>query len=237
VADMAIRERLRGALLARRELQRRARRAVQRAAREHDRLVLGVGSYAGAPDIAVSRGDPDHRVVVGNYSSIADEVTFLIGGEHHPEWVSTFPFRIRYGLPGRLQDGQPRSRGPITIGSDVWIGRGAIVTSGVTIGDGAVVGARTVVVHDVEPYAIVAGAPNRQIRKRFTDEQIAALLQARWWDWPEDEVLSIVDLLCSPDVERLLAYARRREARVAPAGEPRSGLSTAPAPRGRPAHG
>jgi acetyltransferase-like isoleucine patch superfamily enzyme len=234
---MAIRERLRGALLARRELQRRARRAVQRAARERDRLVLGVGSYAGAPDIAVSRGDPNHRVVVGNYSSIADDVTFLIGGEHHSEWVSTFPFRIMYGLPGRFQDGQPRSRGPITIGSDVWIGRGAIVASGVTIGDGAVVGARTVVVNDVEPYTVVAGAPNREIRKRFTDEQIVALLQTRWWDWPEDEVLSIVDLLCSPDVEGLLAYARLRDARVAPAGEPPPGLPAGREARRRPAHG
>jgi len=220
VTRMAIREQVRFAILARREVQRQARRAVQRATRERDRLVLGVGSYAGAPDIAVSRGDPGHRVVVGNNSSIADDVTFLIGGEHHPEWVSTFPFRIRYGLSGRFEDGQPRSRGPITIGSDVWIGRGAIVASGVTIGDGAVVGARTVVVKDVEPYSVVVGAPNREIRKRFTDDQIAGLLQARWWDWPENEVVSIVHLLCSPDVDELLAYARRREAREPPVHTP-----------------
>jgi acetyltransferase-like isoleucine patch superfamily enzyme len=164
-------ERVRRALEVRRDLQRHAARTVRRAARERDRLVLGTGSYAGAPDIAVSRGDPDHRVVVGNYSSIADEVTFLIGGEHHPEWVSTFPFRIKYGLPGRFEDGQPHSRGPITIGSDVWIGRGAILASGVTIGGGAVV----------------------------------------------------VHLLCSPDVEGLLAYARRRTARGPAAGEPLRG--------------
>jgi acetyltransferase-like isoleucine patch superfamily enzyme len=217
---MAIADTVRRAILARHEIHRQARRAVQRATRERERLVLGTGSYAGAPDIAVSRGDPRHRVVVGNYSSIADDVTFLIGGEHHPEWVSTFPFRIRYGLPGRFEDGQPRSRGPITIGSDVWIGRRAIVASGVTIGDGAVVGAGTVVVRDVEPYSVVAGAPNREIRKRFPDDQIAALLRARWWDWPEDEVLSIVDLLCSPDVGGLLSYARRRAAQDPPADSP-----------------
>lgn len=220
MANVVTWENVRRALDVRRDLQRHAARTVRRAARERDRLVLGTGSYAGAPDIAVSRGDPDHRVVVGNYSSIADEVTFLIGGEHHPEWVSTFPFRIKYGLPGRFEDGQPHSRGPITIGSDVWIGRGAIVASGVTIGDGAVVGARTVVVKDVDPYSVVAGAPNREIRKRFSDEQIAGLLQTRWWDWPEDEVLSIVHLLCSPDVEGLLAYARRRTARGPAEGEP-----------------
>src|SRR5215207_9622042 len=71
VANVVIREKVRRALEIRRDLHRHGARAVQRAARERDRLVLGVGSYAGAPDIAVSRGDPDHRVVVGNYSSIA----------------------------------------------------------------------------------------------------------------------------------------------------------------------
>lgn len=189
---------------------RSAKQPAKRAARRDSRLVLGRASYASDPDIVVGLGDPDHKVTVGNYTSIAAEATFLVGGEHHPEWVSTFPFRIAYGLSGKYEDGQPKSRGPIVIGNDVWLGRGVTVLSGVRIGDGAVVGARSLVVKDVEPYTIVGGVPARLIRKRFGDHQIEALLTVRWWDWPEDEILSIVDLLNADDVEALLAYAKKR---------------------------
>jgi acetyltransferase-like isoleucine patch superfamily enzyme len=202
--------RLRALARARFALELAARKPVGRAERRKDRLVLGRGSYACDPDIVVDLGDPDHKVTVGNYTSIAEDVTFLIGGEHHPEWVSTFPFRIVYGLPGRCRDGQPNSRGPIAIGHDVWIGRGVTVRSGVTIGDGAVVGARSLVVKDIEPYTIVGGVPARVISKRFADRYIEALLTIRWWAWPEDEVVNIVDILCSDNVDALLAYAEKR---------------------------
>lgn len=78
-----------------------------------------------------------------------------------------------------------------------------IILSGVTIGDGSVVGTGAVVTSDVEPYAIVAGNPARPIRKRFGEEQIASLLEIRWWDWPEDKVRRNVRLLCGGDVEGL----------------------------------
>jgi len=188
---------------------RSAKQPAERAKRRDNRLVLGRASYASDPDIVVGFGDPDHKVTVGNYTSIAAEATFLVGGEHHPEWVSTFPFRIAFGLSGAGQDGQPHSRGPIVIGNDVWLGRGVTVLSGVTIGDGAIVGARSLVVKDVEPYAIVGGVPARLIRKRFEDRHIEELLTIRWWDWTEDEILSIVDLLNADDVEALLAYAEK----------------------------
>jgi acetyltransferase-like isoleucine patch superfamily enzyme len=201
---------LRALARARFALELAARRPVGRAERRKSRLVLGRGSYACDPDIVVDLGDPDHKVTVGNYTSIAEDVTFLVGGEHHPEWVSTFPFRIVYGLPGKCQDGQPSSRGPIALGHDVWLGRGVTVLSGVTIGNGAVVGARSLVVKDVEPYTIVGGVPARVIRRRFEDHHIEALLAIRWWDWPEEEIVNIVDILCSDDVDALLAYAEKR---------------------------
>jgi carbonic anhydrase/acetyltransferase-like protein (isoleucine patch superfamily) len=89
----------------------------------------------------------------------------------------------------------------------VWIGSDALIFAGVTIGDGAVIGARAVVTRPVRPYAVVVGAPAREVRRRFSDEQVDALLKLRWWDWPPERVRAHVDLLSSPDVEALLAAA------------------------------
>jgi len=70
----------------------------------------------------------------------------------------------------------------------VWIGREATIMPGVTIGDGAVIGAHSVVTKEVEPYEVVAGNPARSIRKRFPDDDIARLLPAKWWDWPVEKI-------------------------------------------------
>jgi hypothetical protein len=77
--------------------------------------------------------------------------------------------------------------------------------SGVTIGDGAVVGAYSVVTKDVRPYAIVVGQPAQEMRRRFADEQITALLNVRWWDWPLGEILRAVPELCSENVDSFIA--------------------------------
>ena len=84
------------------------------------------------------------------------------------------------------------------------MGYGATILSGVNIGDGAVVGAMTVVSKDVPPYTVVAGNPAVELRKRFSDNVIARLLDLAWWDWPEDKIRANIDLLCSPRVEELI---------------------------------
>jgi acetyltransferase-like isoleucine patch superfamily enzyme len=142
---------------------------------------------------------------VGNYSSINGGTRVLLGGHHRAEWVSTYPFRVVHGLPGALEDGQPFSRGPVTIGSDVWIGYDVVILSGVTIGHGAVVAAGALVTKDVPPYAIVGGNPAQILRHRFDDATIAALLRIAWWDWPHDKVMANVDLLSSPDLSGFIA--------------------------------
>jgi virginiamycin A acetyltransferase len=76
------------------------------------------------------------------------------------------------------------SRGDTIVGHDVWLGYSALVLPGVTIGDGAVIAAASVVARDVPPYAMVAGNPARVIRSRFSDEDIERLLRAAWWNWP-----------------------------------------------------
>ena len=70
------------------------------------------------------------------------------------------------------------------IGNDVWIGREAMIMPGVTFGEGAVIGARAVVVSDVPPYGTVAGHPARLIRRRYSDDDIDRLVRIAWWDWP-----------------------------------------------------
>lgn len=109
-----------------------------------------------------------------------------------------------------MEDGFPRKVGDTVIGSDCYVGWGCILLSSVTIGDGAIVGSGALVTKDVPPYAIVGGNPARIIRYRYTDEQIAALLRIKWWDWPEEDIRDAVDLLSGDDVEAFIAYAQGR---------------------------
>lgn len=145
------------------------------------------------------------RVEIGSFCSFAIGVELIAGGEHRTDWVSTYPFGSRWGAGGQGPDGHPRPSGDIVIGNDVWVGAQALVLSGVKIGDGAVVGARAVVATDVRPYAIVVGNPAREIRRRFTDEQVEALLRIAWWEWPDQEVRQAVAELNGGSVDRFIA--------------------------------
>ena len=74
------------------------------------------------------------------------------------------------------------------LGNDVWVGYEAVIMSGVTIGNGAIIGTRAVVTKDVPPYTIVGGVPAKPIRKRFDDKTIRALENLRWWDWEREKI-------------------------------------------------
>ncbi len=136
---------------------------------ENGTVVVGRHTY-GRPRIWEYCGS-ERKVVIGSFCSISPEVEIITGGIHPTDWVSTFPFRIAWRMPGAFADGMPSSRGDTVIGSDVWIGTGAMILSGVTIGHGSVVAARSLVARDVPPYAIVAGAPARVVRSRFSPER------------------------------------------------------------------
>ena len=89
------------------------------------------------------------------------------------------------------------NKGDIRIGNDVWIGYEAIIMAGVTISDGAIIASRAVVTKDVEPYAIVGGVPAKMIKRRFSDSTIPALLEIKWWDWPQDRIMRNIDAIQS----------------------------------------
>jgi len=166
-------------------------------------LVMGRESYY-APRVRKYKGDTG-RVIVANFASVAADADFYVGGMHRTEWVSQYGLRTMLELPGAYEDGFPYGRGDIVVGSDTWITNGTTVMSGVTIGDGAVVGTKAVLAKDVRPYAIVVGNPAREIGRRFTDEQVEALLRIKWWDWPTELVKERVALLCNPDIDGFIA--------------------------------
>ena len=95
-------------------------------------------------------------------------------------------------------------KGDILIGNDVWIGYEAVILSGVTIGDGAIIGTRAVVTKDVPPYTIVGGVPARPLRKRFTEEVIEKLLKICWWNWPDHKVKEHLDCIRKGDIDSLI---------------------------------
>lgn len=143
----------------------------------------------------------ESRVRIGKYCSISKGVRLLTGGIHPTNWISTYPMRIQFDMPGKYKDGMPYSNGDINIGHDVWIGTGAIVLSGITIGDGAVIAAGAIVTHDVPSYALVGGAPARVIRYRFQPSEIEALLRIRWWDWHHEKVKENISFLSSANIK------------------------------------
>jgi acetyltransferase-like isoleucine patch superfamily enzyme len=177
-----------------------------RTAYSSELLTMGRASY-GEPQVCISPADQAH-VYAGAFVSIGPEVIFLEGGNHRTDWVTTYPIRARFGLPGAYEDGHPSSKGDLLIGNDVWIGRGARVLSGVTIGDGAVVGGYSLVATDVRPYAIVVGNPAHEIRRRFSDEQVHALLEIAWWNWPMGKIQERVAELCDSDIDGFIARNR-----------------------------
>ena len=132
---------------------------------------------------------------IGSFCSIADGVTFIMGGNHFQERDTTYPLNLIFendDLPWHEE-----SKGPIRVGNDVWIGFGTTILSGVTIGDGAIIGAKSVVVKDVPPYALVCGNPAKLIRYRFTEDRIRELLTLKWWDMDLTDIQEIAPALMS----------------------------------------
>jgi len=149
-------------------------------------LVTGQHTFIGSGS-AISC-TPEVPVKLGSWTSLASHV--YIGTRDHPVETASTSFNLFMDKNGQTADWYEatKRRGPVTVGSDVWMGIRAAVLRGVSIGDGAVVGAGAVVTKDVEPYTIVAGVPARPIRRRFSPEVAKQLLEIRWWDWQKDRI-------------------------------------------------
>ncbi len=147
------------------------------------------------------------RLTVGRFCSIACGAKFIFTSANHTQKsLSTYTFPLFYEEWGLDKEGITDAwdnKGDIIIGNDVWIGYEAVIMSGVTIGDGAVVGARALVTKDVPPYTVVGGVPAKVIKRRFSDEIIAELLTLKWWDWPLDKISYSLPFIQSGDIQKL----------------------------------
>lgn len=143
------------------------------------------------------------KLHIGKFCSIAEDVKIFLGGNHRADWLSTYPFNKIHSfndVAGNIS-GHPLSKGDVIIGNDVWIGFGALILSGVKIGNGAIIGAHALVTKDVEPYEIVGGNPAKHIKFRFSHEVIEKLNAIEWWNRDETQIRSLVKLLCSSRFE------------------------------------
>lgn len=144
------------------------------------------------------------RLIIGKFCAIASGVKFIMGSANHRlDSVTTYPFNVFGGSWSRVTKthlSELPHKGDIIIGNDVWIGRESIIMPGVKIGDGAIIGAYSIVTKDVEPYSVVGGNPAKFIKYRFDKEMRELLLKFKWWNLENEKLLEIIPLLCNSDL-------------------------------------
>lgn len=154
------------------------------------------------------------KLIIRKFCSIVQGVQFMMGAANHRmNSLSTYPFNVMGGCWREMTtphiDELP-TKGDIVVGNDVWIGREAKILPGVTIGDGAIIGAYAVVAKDVPAYCVAVGNPARVVKKRFSDELTELLLKARWWDWPIEEITEFLPVLTSGDLASAAEALRQK---------------------------
>ncbi|MEO6818093.1 MAG: CatB-related O-acetyltransferase [Ginsengibacter sp.] len=146
------------------------------------------------------------KLIIGKFCMIASNVSFIMnGGNHLTDALTSYPFAIFGNGWGNAMEGKAYpNKGDIIIGNDVWIGYNATIMAGVTIGDGAIIATNSTVIKNVTPYSIVGGNPAKEIKKRFTQEKIARLLEIKWWNWDIDRITRNIQNLTGENIEDLI---------------------------------
>lgn len=182
-------------------------------------LSIGFGTYV----VNASYEHDDavlSNLLIGHYTSIANNENFVIGRDHTMETLSTYNMEIMDGSQEAWDHWLEKERakkwsGPkrqTIIGHDVWIGRGCTIMGGVHIGNGACVAAGALVAKDVPPYALVGGVPAKVIRYRFSEDVIAKLQRIKWWYWPQEQIKSVVGNIKT--AEEVAEFAEEYSSRI-----------------------
>ncbi|WP_084266125.1 CatB-related O-acetyltransferase [[Mycoplasma] testudinis] len=177
-----------------------------------DHIQIGEFTYyhslTGAENFArdcVFYATPNDRLIIGKFCSLAWKVKFIFNAAHHfSQLFTTFPFFLFdpeiYGKAIAGQGIHDIDKGPIILGNDVWMGHEATIMPGVKVGDGAIIGTNALVTKDVPPYAIVGGNPAKIIKYRFSEPDIAKLLEMQWWNW---DIQKIMEAYCSTGLNEI----------------------------------
>lgn len=146
------------------------------------------------------------KLIIGKFCMIASGVSFIMNGANHlTDAVSTYPFAIfGNGWEKAMEGKEYPVKGDTVIGNDVWIGHNATIMAGVKIGNGAIIATNSTVIKDVEPYSIVGGNPAKEIKKRFSDEEIEKLQKLEWWNWDKEKITRNLKALTGNKIDELL---------------------------------
>ena len=172
---------------------------------EDNRIEIGTGTYAtGTPLLRPHH--PWNKIIIGNYCSLAEGVSIFAGGNHPLDFITTHPLKLFLGIAefDSWSSDCGDAAAVTTIGNDVWIGHEACILSGANVGDGVIIGARSVVRGEIPPYAIVIGNPAQIIRFRFDEETISKLLTIKWWNWSLNKIRENVALIGSRNIQHFL---------------------------------
>ena len=146
------------------------------------------------------------KLIIGKFCMIASGVTFIMNGANHlTDAITSYPFAIFGDDWTNAMEGKSYPiKGDTIIGNDVWIGHHVTVMPGIKIGDGAIIGTNSMVTKNVAPYSVVGGNPAKEIKKRYTENQIAKLLEIKWWDWPIEKITKNVKFLTGNNISEFI---------------------------------
>jgi acetyltransferase-like isoleucine patch superfamily enzyme len=149
-------------------------------------VLIGRHSYMSSVSIVVATD-----ISIGSYCGFGDNLAIFTGNTHHHlERTSSFAFgNVPFYDGIQWRTVVPQAHHTLSIGSDVWIGANVFIMSSVKyVGHGVVIGAGSIVTRDIPDYAVIAGVPAKVIKYRFKPAIIKALLELKWWEWPDEKV-------------------------------------------------
>ena len=176
--------------------------------------VVEVGEYTNCDPLILAVSDK-YKVKIGYFCSIGVGVSIDSSSAHRADWITTFPFIqletdfVKSHFKHYNEKNIISSKGNVIIGNDVWIGINTTIMSGVSIGDGAIIGANSVVTKDVEDYEVVAGNPAKHIKYRFKESEITELKRIKWWNWPISKIMENRARIESKNIKKFIKEHRK----------------------------